>query len=97
MSTVTFDTLKFVKELENAGMPQQQAEAQAKALANVLSESLDTTLATKADMLDVKSELKGDILEVKSELKLMKWMLGFLIGCVVFIMLRLYIPIPIQQ
>jgi len=82
MSTVTFDTLKFVKELENAGMPQQQAEAQAKALANVLSESLDTTLATKSDMQDVKSELK-----------LMKWMLGFLIGGVLFIMLRLYIPI----
>lgn len=56
MSTVTFDTLKFVKELENAGMPQQQAEAQAKALANALSESLDTTLATKADMLDVRPD-----------------------------------------
>lgn len=84
MSTVTFDTLKFVKELENAGMPQQQAEAQAKALANVLSESLDTTLATKSDMQDVKAELK-----------LMKWMIGFLIGGVMFILLRLYIP-PIQ-
>jgi hypothetical protein len=82
MSAVTFDTLKFVKELESAGMPQAQAEAQAKALANVLSESLDTTLATKAD-----------IQEVKSELKLMKWMLGVLMGGIAFILLRLYFPI----
>jgi hypothetical protein len=81
MSTVTFDTLRFVKELENAGMPQQQAEAQAKALSNALSESLDTTLATK-----------GDLQEVKSDLKLIKWMLSFLIGGVAFILLHTYFP-----
>jgi capsular polysaccharide biosynthesis protein len=93
MSAVTFDTLKFVKELENAGMPQAQAEAQAKALANVLSESLDTTLATKADIQNVKTELKSEIQDVKSEIKLMKWMLGFLVGGMVFILLRLYVPV----
>lgn len=92
MSAVTFDTLKFVKELENAGMPQAQAEAQAKALANVLS-SLDTTLATKADIQNVKTEIKIEIQDVKSEIKLMKWILGFLVGGMIFILLRLYVPV----
>lgn len=54
------------------------------------AEALDTSLATKNDIFSVRQ----DISDVKSELKLMKWMLGVLIGGIVFILLRLYFPMP---
>ncbi|MBS4096867.1 MAG: DUF1640 domain-containing protein [Sulfuricella sp.] len=99
MSTVTFDTLKFVKELENAGMPQAQAEAQAKALANVLSESLDTTLVTKADIKDVKTEitairadLQTELAPMKAELSVIKWMGGIIVGGIVMLLLKTFFP-----
>jgi hypothetical protein len=63
MTTVTFDTLKFVERLRAAGVPELQAKAQIEAL----GEATALTLATKADIYDIKSELR-----------LMKWMLGFL-------------------
>ena len=40
MTTITFDTLKFANTLKTAGMPQAQAEAEASALADVLSANL---------------------------------------------------------
>ncbi len=46
MSAVTFDTLKFAKRLETAGVPIPQAEAEALALQDALSES---DLASKQD------------------------------------------------
>lgn len=63
MSTVTFDTLKFVEKLKAAGVPEAQAKAMAEAQAEALSESTANTLATKADL----SELKPGII---------KWMVG---------------------
>ncbi|MBF0310000.1 MAG: DUF1640 domain-containing protein [Magnetococcales bacterium] len=56
---VPFDTLAFVKELETAGVPPGQAEAQAKALSGVLQkveESRLQELATKRDIEIAKVE-----------------------------------------
>ncbi len=50
MNTITFDTHKFVKELESAGVPPAQAEAFVRAQQEILSQALDTTLATKSDI-----------------------------------------------
>jgi hypothetical protein len=77
MSTSTFaipfDTLAFAKELETAGVPPAQAEAQAKALSGVLQKVEEyrlQELATKGDIKDL--ELK--IAETKAEI--IKWVLG---------------------
>lgn len=58
MTTVTFDTFKFVERLEKAGMPREHAAAIAEAQVESLAQALDTTLATKADVRDVKTEIE---------------------------------------
>jgi chromosome segregation ATPase len=60
-----FDTHASVKKLKEAGFTEQQAEAQVE----VISEVLQSNLATKLDIAELKSELKSDIAELKSELK----------------------------
>lgn len=51
-SIVPFDTLKFVKRLVAAGVPRDQADAEAEALAEALSQ-----LATKKDLLALEQRL----------------------------------------
>jgi hypothetical protein len=63
---MAIDTLAYVKTLEAAGIPREQAEAQVAALAHHVLSDLATTadlahLATKADV----AELKGDLAEFK--------------------------------
>ena len=59
---ITFDTHRFVKNLTASGFTEAQAEALADEQANLLN----SNLATKTDILTVKS----DIREVKAELEL---------------------------
>lgn len=80
MTTLTFDTLAYVKTLRDAGIEEKQAEAQATALATVLKGHGDE-LATKDDMRDLKrdmeilkAELKRDLSETKAEL--IRWVVG---------------------
>jgi hypothetical protein len=68
MSTTTFDTFKFVDRLEKAGMPREQAAAIAEAQKDSLAEALDTTLATKADI--VRLENRIETLELRLTIKL---------------------------
>jgi hypothetical protein len=71
MSAVTFDTLKFVKTLEAAGVEPRQAEAIANAQCDVLSQLVDASeFATKNDIL----ALRADIAEMKFDL--LKWIVG---------------------
>lgn len=63
--SVAFDTLKFVEKLEASGFPHAQAKATAEAFAEATSQEL----ATKSDLLAVKSELKADIAATRSELQ----------------------------
>ena len=79
MSAITFDTLKFVRRLKDAGVPEKQAEAEAEALAEVFSEALETQLATKADMV-----------RIEGELKLLRWMQGLVIGGVLALILKTF-------
>ncbi|MCF8211607.1 MAG: CCDC90 family protein [Rhodoferax sp.] len=57
MSAVTFDTLKFVERLEKAGMPREQAAAFVQAQADSLSEAMDSTLATRSDIVHLESRM----------------------------------------
>jgi len=72
MSMVTFDTLKFVDKLEQAGVSREQAKAEAEALVTALSEAMDSQLATKSD-----------INRLERELMVVKWMVGAVLGLAV--------------
>jgi hypothetical protein len=79
MPTITFDTLKFARRLREGGVPEKQAEAEAEALAAVFAEALENQLATKAD-----------VVRVEGELKLIKWMVGLVIGGVIALVLKAF-------
>ena len=79
MTSITFDSLGYVKKLEAAGFTRQQAEAQADALreqteaqAAALQKALDKydeasrkDLATKGDIQDVRTEIQ----DVRTEIQ----------------------------
>ena len=53
MTTAVFDTLKAFSKLEAAGMETSQA----KAVVDTLAEAFDDTVATKADIVAVRSDI----------------------------------------
>ena len=55
MSTITFDTLKFVDRLEKAGATRELATAMAEAQKESLAEVMDAQLATKSDISKIES------------------------------------------
>ena len=94
MATVTFDTHKFVKTLEEAGVPELQAEA----FSTAVRESHEAAeLATKGDLREL--ELRLDTRfghmdtrfeKVHGEMLLLKWMLGLLIAGVASLVLKTF-------
>ena len=76
MTTISFDTLAYVKKLREAGIDEKQAEAQAVALAAVLKET-SGELATKQDVLLLKQDIDRLSEQVDAKFKLLQWMLGF--------------------
>ena len=51
---MVFDTLKSVEELQEAGIPENQAEAQVR----VFQRIIESDLATKRDMKDLQQEMR---------------------------------------
>jgi len=83
MSAITFDTLKFSKTLEKAGVPAAQAEAFAEAFKDASGEA---EVATKRDI----EKLEGKIAEMKFDL--LKWVVGLALaqfGILIGILLKL--------
>ncbi len=70
MSTVTFDTHRFVRKLQEGGFDQKQAESLTEALRAAIDES---ELVTKKDLQIELSPLKADLL-------VLKWMVGAVLG-----------------
>lgn len=58
MATITFDTFAYANKLKAAGVPDKQAEAQAKAQKDLFSEVLDTTIATKGDINRLEANIR---------------------------------------
>jgi len=58
---LVFDTLEYTKELTAVGVPQEQAEVQAKKL----KEIIDNDLATKQDIAELRTELGRDLKELE--------------------------------
>jgi len=85
MAAITFDTHEFVKKLKGAGFSESQAEAQRDSLA----QALDSQLATKTDI----SRLELKLTEHEGEFKLIKWMLGIVLGGVIALVLKAFFPI----
>lgn len=63
MTTITFDTLKFVERLKAGGVGEAQARAEAEALVAALSEVATAQFATQADVARLERKIDG--LEVK--------------------------------
>lgn len=72
MSTITFDTLKFVKTLKQAGFNENQAEALAQAQTEAIESSADLRYATKQDVRDIKEQL----IRHEEKFTLLQWMIG---------------------
>ena len=76
MATITFDTLKFVHKLREAGMPEAQAEAIAEAFKEASGEA---ELATKRDWKEMRLEIDAKFEKVFGDMTLIKWMLGLVV------------------
>lgn len=70
MSSITFDTHKFVRKLQEAGFDQKQAEGLTEAMRTAIDES---ELVTRKD-------LQIELAPVKADLNLLKWMMGVLVA-----------------
>ena len=73
-SSITFDTLAYVKKLRSAGVPEKQAEIQAETFAEILEERV----ATKQDLKELELALKHDLANIKAEI--IKWVAGMLVA-----------------
>jgi len=67
MSALIFDTLKFANQLKTAGVPATHAEAEAKALSEVLETNL-SELATKTDLRGVETNLRHEIGDLRKDM-----------------------------
>lgn len=71
MTAITFDTLAYSKTLQAAGMPQEQADALAKAQKTAIDEMVAAKeLATKHDLYVALAENRHELL---------KWMTGMFV------------------
>jgi len=71
MATITFDTLKFVEHLREAGVSEAHTKAMSDAQKDLLAEVFEQKeLATKTDI----KELELKITETKAEL--VRWVVG---------------------
>jgi deoxyribodipyrimidine photolyase-like uncharacterized protein len=86
MTTLTFDTLQYTERLRAAGVSEQQAKAEAEALRDALSQALDTKLASKSDINDVRA----DIAKLDKEMAVLKWMVGLVLAGVASQLLKTF-------
>ena len=85
-ATFVFDTLQYANKLKSAGVPTQQAEIQAEALAEIIEDKL----ATKQDLKALELNLTLKMAELKAEL--IKWGLGIAVAqsAIIISCLRLF-------
>ncbi len=89
MSTITFDTHEFIKELKNVGFSEEQAEV----ITNLQKTTINTTLeqakhdyqlddlATKRDLKELEFRLEARIKDtelkiVETKAELIRWVVG---------------------
>lgn len=65
MTVAIFETLKLARRLQTAGMPADQASG----LAEALSETMTTELATKSDLKELRSWATAEIAALRGEMQ----------------------------
>jgi hypothetical protein len=83
MATISFDTHKFIRKLEAAGLSMQQAEAIADAVKEAQGE---------ADLV-TKKDLQIELAPIKSDLLVAKWMMGLVLGGTIALVLKSFFPV----
>ncbi|MBF0414625.1 MAG: DUF1640 domain-containing protein [Magnetococcales bacterium] len=81
MTTITFDTHKYIKTLKAAWFEERQAEALADAQTGFVQQVEETRLkelVTKGDLRQLELKLEDKIAESKAET--IKWMFGVATG-----------------
>jgi len=69
--------LEIYEALKLAGVPEDKAQAAAKAVAELSQE-------------DRLSHIENELIEIKGEIKLIKWMLGVIIAGILSLILKTY-------
>jgi len=91
MTSITFDTHEFIKELKLSGFKEEQAEGLSSSFKKIQESQLEE-LATKHDIkeLDLKIDNRFNQMDSKldSELKLIKWGLALVIAVTVIPVLK---------
>ena len=59
-----YDSLKYAKKLEEVGVSRKQAEVHVQ----IMTEILDTHLATKQDLKDLSAELRKEMQDLRTEM-----------------------------
>jgi hypothetical protein len=73
-----FNSLKYVKILQEAGISREQAEIQVQ----LMNEIMDNTFATKQDLKDVEVALRHDISLLKQEIALSEQRMTLQLGTI---------------
>jgi hypothetical protein len=89
MSTITFDTHEFIKELKNVGFSEEQAEAITRLQKTTINSTLEQAkhdyqlddLATKRDLKELEFHLESHIKDtelkiVETKAELIRWVVG---------------------
>ena len=84
MAIATFDTLKYVRRLEQAGVPTEQAEVQAEVLTEAFNVNLEE-LVTKDYLAARLAELKADF---DARFKVLTVMMSIVLAAVVLPLLE---------
>jgi len=89
MSAVTFDTLKFVETLENAGVENHVA----KAISMAVRDSYDAAdLATKTDLREMELRIDAKFGEkfagLQAEINSIKWMMSLTLAAAISILIK---------
>ncbi|MEI7869760.1 MAG: hypothetical protein WCI11_17875 [Candidatus Methylumidiphilus sp.] len=77
MASITFDTLKFVRELQESGFEEKQAEGIAEAFKDASGEA---ELATKRDIERMEGQVREMKAELNGKLTLVQWMLALVVA-----------------
>ena len=90
---IAFDTLAFAKRLREAGYDDKQAEGMAEANAEVFQRMLDSTLATKDDIREVKGEIQAVKTELKAEIDTLGMRLTIRLGAMMAVFMGMAVAL----
>lgn len=80
MTTITFDTHKYVRKLQEAGFDEKQAEGLTEAMRSAIDES---ELVTRRDLRETELRIDSRFEALKGDMSLVKWMMSGLIAIAV--------------